>query len=118
VLSGRIPDQIIDAAQARSVQANAAKEVLFGWIIRWIIQRDPPEYPGKYVARFATTHLTLYVMKADTCRVAGDVAAGSGAVTSPTGRSGRCGGDVVRRIGFRGIPPYRLGFGDWVCFCA
>ena len=56
-------DQIIDAVQARSVQANAAKaNIQFGWII----QHDPPEHPGKYVARFATAHPTIYVMQADT----------------------------------------------------
>jgi len=31
----------------------------------WIIEHDPPEHPGKYVARFATTHPTIYVMLAD-----------------------------------------------------
>jgi hypothetical protein len=57
-----VPDQIIDAVMARSVQANATKaKVLFGWII----QHDPPEHPAKYVARFATTHPTIYVMLAD-----------------------------------------------------
>jgi len=63
VISKRMSDQIIDVATARSVQANAAKaQVLFGWII----QHDPPEHPGKYVARFATAHPTIYVMLADT----------------------------------------------------
>ena len=58
-----MPDQIIDAAMAISVQATAAKaNMLFGWII----EHDPPEHPGKYVARFAMTQPTLYVMKADT----------------------------------------------------
>jgi hypothetical protein len=57
------PDQIIDAVMARSVHANATKaKILFGWIIPY----DPPEHPGKYVARFATTHPTIYVMLADT----------------------------------------------------
>ena len=58
-----MPDQIIDAAMARSVQANATKtSILFGWII----EHNPPEHPGKYVARFATTQPTIYVMLADT----------------------------------------------------
>ncbi len=32
----------------------------------WIIMCDPPEHPGKFVARLATTHPTIYVMLADT----------------------------------------------------
>ena len=56
-------DQIIDAATALDVQANATTaNILFGWII----EHDPPEHPGSYVARFATTHPTIYVMLADT----------------------------------------------------
>jgi hypothetical protein len=58
-----MPDQIIDAAMAVDVQTDARKaKVLFGWII----EQDPPEHPGKYVARFATTQPTIYVMLADT----------------------------------------------------
>ncbi len=48
---------------ARSIHAETAdKNMLAGWII----MRDPPEYPGKFVARLATTHPTIYVMLADT----------------------------------------------------
>jgi hypothetical protein len=58
-----MPDQIIDAAMARTVQADAAKtSILSGWII----EHNPPEHSGKYVARFATTQPTIYVMLADT----------------------------------------------------
>ena len=63
MISGRVFDQIIAAATALDVQANATKaKILFGWII----ERHPPEHPGKYIARFATTHPTIYVMAADT----------------------------------------------------
>lgn len=55
-------DQIIDAAMARSLNADAVRsQVLFGWIV----QNDPPEHPDKFVARFATDHPTIYVMVAD-----------------------------------------------------
>jgi hypothetical protein len=58
-----MPDQIIDAAKALNIQANATKtSILSGWII----EHNPPEHPGKYVAHFATTHPTIYVMLADT----------------------------------------------------
>jgi hypothetical protein len=57
-----MPDQVIDAAAARSVQANATTASL---LCAWIIEHDPPEHPGKYVARFATTHPTIYVVLAD-----------------------------------------------------
>ncbi len=59
----RMTDQIIDAMMARSIHADTAdKNVLAGWIIL----RDPPEHPGKFVARLATTHPTIYVMMAET----------------------------------------------------
>lgn len=45
-------DQLIDAARSH---------VLFPWII----QDDPLEHLGKFVARFATDHPTIYVMVAD-----------------------------------------------------
>jgi hypothetical protein len=58
-----MPDQIIDAVMARSIQVDAAKaHALFAWIV----QHDPPEYPDKYIARLATAHPTIYVLVADT----------------------------------------------------
>ncbi len=40
-MSANMPDQIIDAAMARSIQADTVnKHVLAGWIIL----HDPPEY--------------------------------------------------------------------------
>jgi hypothetical protein len=47
-----LSEQIIDAVMARSIQANAAKvHVLFAWIV----EHDPPEHPGRYIARLAMT---------------------------------------------------------------
>jgi hypothetical protein len=58
-----MPDRIIDAAMAGALQWDAAQtHVLFAWIILY----DPPEHPGKFVARLATSHPIIYVMQADT----------------------------------------------------
>ena len=97
MISGRVFDQIIAAATALDVQANATKaKILFGWII----ERHPPEHPGKYIARFATTHPTIYVMVADTLtELQAILPPGPGAVTSPVGQSARCGGDLVQHVG-------------------
>ena len=56
-------DQIIDAQTALAVQADAARaHVLFGWII----MRDLPDYPGKFIGRLATARPTIYVLQGDT----------------------------------------------------
>lgn len=56
-------DQVINADMARAIQADATRQrILFAWII----QHDPPEHPGRYVARFATEHPTVYVLVGDT----------------------------------------------------
>jgi hypothetical protein len=58
-----MPDQIIDARDARAIQAKAGNGIcLFGWIV----MKDQPDYPGKLVARLATSAPTVYVMLADT----------------------------------------------------
>ena len=41
-------DQIIDAAMARSIQIDVARQHT---LIAWIIQHDLPDHPGKDVAR-------------------------------------------------------------------
>ena len=46
----------------RSSCTNADKNGLAGWIIL----RDPPEHPSRFVARLVTTHPTIYLMLADT----------------------------------------------------
>ena len=56
-------DQVIDTAMAQSLHGGAGRSHL---LFAWIIQNNPPEHPGKFVARFATSHPTIYVMVADT----------------------------------------------------
>lgn len=56
-------DQIIDAAMAQAIQADAVRtHPLSGWIV----MRDPPDYPGKVVARLVTNGSTPYLLLADT----------------------------------------------------
>ena len=56
-------DQVIDAAMARGLHADACRShALVGWVVR----RDPPEYPGKVVARLVTETPSPYVLVADT----------------------------------------------------
>lgn len=56
-------DQIIDAAMAQAIQADANRvRALYGWIIL----RELPEHPGRLVARFAIDHPTVYVIVAET----------------------------------------------------
>ncbi len=48
---------------ARSLHADAAKaHVQFAWIV----MQDLPDHPGKFVARLATEHPTIYVLEAAT----------------------------------------------------
>lgn len=56
-------DQIIDATTARALQVDANRRYVQS---AWIIHHDAPAHPGKYVARFATDHPTIYVVVADT----------------------------------------------------
>ena len=56
-------DQLIDAAMARALHADACRgHALVGWVVR----RNPSEYPGKVVARLVTEAPTPYVLVADT----------------------------------------------------
>ena len=56
-------DQVVDAAMARGLHADACRShALVGWVVR----RNPPEYPGKFVARLMTEAHTPYVLLADT----------------------------------------------------
>ena len=58
-----MPDQIIDPATARSLQADVDRtHALSGWIV----MRDPPDYPGRFSARLTTDRQTPYVLLADT----------------------------------------------------
>lgn len=58
-----MPDQVIDATMASALHADAARTHVLS---AWIIQNDPPEHPGRFIARFATSHPTIYVMVAET----------------------------------------------------
>lgn len=56
-------DQIIDAEMARSLHADAVRTHP---LVGWIVMRDPPDYPGKFVARLVTATASPYVLAADT----------------------------------------------------
>ena len=56
-------DQLIDAAMARGLHADACRgHALVGWVVR----RNLPEHPGKVVARLVTETPFPYVLVADT----------------------------------------------------
>ena len=56
-------DQIIDAAMARALHADACREhALVAWIVLW----DAPGYPGRFTARLATDAPSPYLLLADT----------------------------------------------------
>jgi hypothetical protein len=56
-------DQIIDAAMASGLQADAIRTHP---LVAWIVTRDEAAYPGEFVARLMTSGPTPYVMLADT----------------------------------------------------
>jgi hypothetical protein len=56
-------DQIIDAAMASGLQADAIRTHP---LVAWIVTRDEVAYPGEFVARLMTSEPTPYVMLADT----------------------------------------------------
>jgi hypothetical protein len=56
-------DQIIDAAMASGLQADAIRAHP---LVAWIVTRDEAAYPGEFVARLVTSEPTPYVMVADT----------------------------------------------------
>ena len=56
-------DQIIDAAMARSLHADARREhALVAWVVLW----DLPAYPERFAARLATNGPSPYLLLADT----------------------------------------------------
>jgi hypothetical protein len=59
----RMDDQIIDAAMACSLHADACRSHA---LVGWIVMQDPPDYPGKFVARLVTNRQTPYLLLADT----------------------------------------------------
>ena len=56
-------DQIIDAAMARSLHADASRAHP---LVGWIVMRDPPDYPDRFVARLVTAAASPYILVADT----------------------------------------------------
>ncbi len=56
-------DEIIDATLVKGIHADAKRRhALFGWVVI----KDPPDYRGKFTARFLTDTPTPYVLVADT----------------------------------------------------
>ena len=55
-------DQIIDAAMARSIQVEVGRTHTLS---SWVVLEDPPDYPGKLIARLLTDKPTSYVLVAD-----------------------------------------------------
>jgi hypothetical protein len=56
-------DQVIDAAMARGLHADACRSHA---LVGWVVMRDPPEYPDKVTARLVTDAPSPYVLLADT----------------------------------------------------
>jgi hypothetical protein len=55
-------DQIIDAAMASSLHTDACR---VHPMVAWIVMRDPPDYPDKFVARLVTDLPSPYLLMAD-----------------------------------------------------
>ena len=56
-------DQLIDAAMACSLHADACRDhALVAWIVLW----DLPAYPERFAARLATNGPSPYLLLADT----------------------------------------------------
>lgn len=58
-----IVDQVVDADTARQLHAEAVSTRAMA---AWIVMTGQIDYPGKLVARLATTAPTVYVLLADT----------------------------------------------------
>jgi hypothetical protein len=58
-----MPDQIIDAAMALSLQADACRAHP---LVGWLVTKDLPDYPGKVVGRLVTDAPSPYILVADT----------------------------------------------------
>jgi hypothetical protein len=56
-------DQLIDAAMARSLHADACRNHA---IVAWVVMWDLPAYPGRFAARLATNAPSPYLLLADT----------------------------------------------------
>ena len=56
-------DQIINAVMARSLHADACRAHP---LVGWIVMRDPPDYPDRFVARLVTAAASPSILVADT----------------------------------------------------
>ena len=56
-------DQVVGAAAARGLHANARSAHA---LVVWVVTRNPPEHPGKFVACLVTETPSSYVLVADT----------------------------------------------------
>lgn len=56
-------DQVIDAAMARGLHSDAVRTHP---LVGWIVMKDPPDYPDRFVARLVTSAASPYVLVADT----------------------------------------------------
>jgi len=56
-------DQIINAGMAQTLQAEACRA---STMVGWLVMLDPPDYPGKVIARLSTKTVTPYVLVAET----------------------------------------------------
>ena len=56
-------DQIIDAVMAHSLHADACRAHP---LVGWIVMRDPPDHPDRFVARLVTAAASPYILVADT----------------------------------------------------
>jgi hypothetical protein len=56
-------DQIIDAAMAQSIQADAARKHP---LLAWVVTQDEGTYRGQFVARLVTDAPTVYLLLAET----------------------------------------------------
>ncbi len=56
-------DQIIDAAMARALHADACRDHV---LVGWIVMKDPPDHPRKFTARLAASRPSPYVLIGDT----------------------------------------------------
>ena len=56
-------DQLIDAAMARALHADACRDhAIVAWVVLW----DLPAYPERFAARLATSRASPYLLLADT----------------------------------------------------
>jgi protein gp37 len=49
-----MPNQVVDAAMARALHADACRDHA---LAAWIVMRDAPGYPDQVIARLATKRL-------------------------------------------------------------